>query len=248
MYYAIGDVHGHHDLLCLLYSKILTHHAENVGDDDFSIVLLGDLIDRGPDSRAVLEFAAALDPERHVVLPGNHELMCANALRAMEQEGPDAFEVGFWLSNGGDETLSSYCRGVRICDDISIEDAFDTFHEFHGELIDMLAYRRPTYHLDEERQLLFVHAGVLMNRRLQDHSREELLWTRNSAFLDDKNSKWIEPDLLVIHGHSPTTKPSVRHRRIGIDTGAYVSGVLTACGIESAASKPVFIQTRTNAD
>lgn len=116
MYYAIGDVHGHHDLLSALYSKILAHHTEKVGGDDFLIVLLGDLIDRGLDSRAVLEFAAALDTERHVVLPGNHELMGANALRAMEQEGPDAFEVGFWLTNGGDETLSSYCGGARICD------------------------------------------------------------------------------------------------------------------------------------
>lgn len=247
MYYAIGDVHGHYDLLCLLCSKILAHHEETVGDGDFSIVLLGDLIDRGPDSKKVLDFAASLDSDKHIVLPGNHELMCANALRTLQEEGPDAFEVRFWLSNGGDDTLSSYCDGARIGFDISIAEAFDAFDDHHGKLIDELVFRRQAYHLDEECQLLFVHAGVLMNLRLQDHTREDLLWTRNRAFLDDKKSKWVEQDILVVHGHTPSIEPSVRHHRIGIDTGAYFTGVLTACGIDNASSRPTFIQTGTNA-
>jgi serine/threonine protein phosphatase 1 len=195
--YAVGDIHGCHDLLVRLLDRI--HRDAERRGGAARMVFLGDYIDRGPDSRAVIATLMA-GPQRGgdewICLLGNHEDVMLAAPGA-----PDLNAV--WLREGGLTTLASY--GGVIPDDVRAWCA-----------------ARPVSFDDGER--LFVHAGVRPGVPLAGQSRRDLIWIRGE-FLDSD----ADHGRLIVHGHTPDLDgPTVRRNRINLDTGVYITGVLTA--------------------
>jgi len=218
--YAIGDIHGRLDLLDRLLDGI---ERDDAGRDPARtlIIFLGDLIDRGPDSRRVVEraMAVAQGPRPVRFLMGNHEEVF---LRAVEG---DLRALRLLLRIGGRETILSY--GVEAEDFRSLD---------FGPLATLLRQKVPAEHLSflsgfeesiEVGDYLFVHAGVRPGVSLGDQSASDMRWIRDD-FLRHRDSF----GKVVVHGHSITNDVDVRSNRIGIDTGAYASGRLTALGLE----------------
>ncbi len=216
--YAIGDVHGRSDLLGRLHLAIA---ADATGFDGRRLLIhLGDYVDRGPDSRGVLDMLAAGPPPgfEAVNLKGNHEDMMQRVL------GGDDRIATSWLLNGGDRTLQSY--GLA-CDaeDVDIErlrdGLFDMVPAAHLRFLRGLAisYRAGGY--------FFAHAGVHPRRPLDRQREADLMWIRDSFLRHKKNF-----GAVVVHGHSIAPRPQLRDNRIGVDTGAYDSGCLTCVVLE----------------
>ncbi len=219
--YAIGDIHGRADLLAELHAMIAADAAGRPAARR-KVVYLGDYVDRGPDSREVIQMLleSPLDGFEPVHLIGNHEDFL---LRFLEDDGAAAA----WLPNGGNATLASY--GV----DPWMQ------HPDDGATLDMQrAFRRrlPARHLAFLRELAlchragdyyFVHAGVRPGLPLDRQQRDDMLWIRD-LFLESK----ADHGAVVVHGHSIRRRPERRDNRIGVDTGAYASGRLTALALE----------------
>jgi serine/threonine protein phosphatase 1 len=220
--YAIGDVHGCLDLLDRLLSDIEADHRSRPEARGL-VVLLGDLIDRGPDSAGVIERVStlALDGFRVVTLAGNHEEVL---LRILHGEGA---QIAGWLKFGGMETLASYgldgSEIARMAPDQAqarIAAAIPQAHQsFLGQLGD--TFRFGDY--------LFVHAGIRPGVPLQSQSLHDLRWIRE-PFLSDRRDHGI----TVVHGHTIGQRVEEVGHRIGIDTGAYATGRLTALAIAGA--------------
>lgn len=215
-YYAIGDVHGELNKLDRLLDRV-REDAHRLSCA-YKIVFLGDLIDRGPDSRAVVERAiAATASGEAVALKGNHEELMLHAFDQRESIG-----IYWWAENGGDETILSYARANGFRDDF--RDAIDTDH---------ITWLRslPVLVRDEPRGLVFVHGGI-DPQKFPHCSDEVRMWTRSHKFFDP--GRWPQrPELdgiRVIHGHTPTPdfEPHINPRRINVDTGACFGGPLTA--------------------
>lgn len=217
--YAIGDVHGRLDLMDDLIARIRADDAARPKARTH-LIFLGDLIDRGPQSAAILERLSTRPPdfaECHFI-SGNHEEALIDSLR-----GTSAGREG-WLAYGGRETLQSYGIG-----DAAIEaGGFMLDQEMHSAI--------PTAHLDFVEgfhrsirlgDYLFVHAGIRPGVPLDRQLPEDLHWIRED-FLDDDSDHGV----VVVHGHTITEAPVFRTNRIGIDTGAYRTGVLTALALE----------------
>lgn len=225
VYYAIGDVHGEALRLAALHELILADIDR--ARRPACIVHLGDLIDRGPDSRACVALALALhgcasDQLRVVTLRGNHEQMLIDAFE--EADDDSIFE--HWMRNGGDVALGSYVarNGMK---DGAWRSAIDKAH---------LAFLRglPNLALDEERGLVFVHAGI--DPQAYPNCRDDFrIWTRSPRFF--RTETWPDREelegLTVIHGHTPTRDghPDIVPRRMNIDTGAVFGGPLTAVAL-----------------
>jgi serine/threonine protein phosphatase 1 len=222
--YAIGDVHGRYDLLKQMLARIVRDAATRAGDRLPMLILCGDYVDRGADSARVL---TALDWMRRDgrlqlrLIKGNHEAAFLSFLKD-PQDGEG------WLRFGGDATLRSY--GVTPPADFT-----DT-----PELIrarDDLLERMPAAHLRVLQGLemmvivgdyAFVHAGVRPGVPLAKQKPEDLLWIRG-PFLDQTGRF----EKRIVHGHSwIEAAPEIYDNRIGLDTGAYETGVLTAVRIE----------------
>lgn len=221
--YAIGDVHGRADLLAPLLDAVL---ADAARAEHAIVVGLGDYVDRGPDSRGVVELMldAARQPSITVRgLRGNHDQALVDFL-ADAEAGPS------WVRHGGGDTLASY--GVPPPADLDDMRAWrDTREAFaaalpaaHARFFEdlSLSYVCGDY--------LFVHAGVRPGVALSAQTARDLLWIRE-PFLT--GARPLEK--LVVHGHTPAPRVHSDHRRIGLDTGAHVSGVLSACRLEGAA-------------
>lgn len=219
-WYAIGDVHGCYDLLNRLI-RAIDRDDEERGVADTHLLFLGDYIDRGPNSRAVIELMMKLDlgNDRVVFLMGNHE----EVLRATAEGNRKA--AALFHKMGGRETLLSY--GVSAQD-------YD-YADVSG-IIDLVRAHIPQAHLDWLSKLrnlyavgdyLFVHAGVRPGVAIEEQDPADLRWIRKD-FLDHPASHGP----LVVHGHSVNRSVDERHNRIGIDTGAYATGCLTALGLE----------------
>ena len=218
--YAVGDVHGCHDQLERLLALIEADDSAR-GAAETQVVMLGDLVDRGPRSAEVVERFVSRPPAfaRFRFLMGNHEEAMLEALA--EHADPRA---GGWLRFGGRETLASY----RVPDSVL---------ELGGWLLaDALRQHIPPAHLEflagfedsvEIGGYLFVHAGVRPKVALDRQDKADLRWIR-SAFLDDES----DHGRMIVHGHSVFPEPVFRANRIGIDTGAYRTGRLTALGLE----------------
>ena len=230
--YAIGDVHGRADLLARMLDR-LEQEFRAVDAPAPILVFLGDFVDRGPDSRDVIDLLVTGRPEgfdRHF-LKGNHEAAMLAFL-----DDPVAGKA--WLNHGGLETLASY--GVRPlptqgCGPADLKRAGAALRERipieHRQLLEAL-----------ERYIVFgdycfVHAGVDPARKIEAQSDADLFWIRR-RFLDDNRALPFK----VVHGHTPVDAPHHDRRRIGLDTGAYFSGVLSAARFEN--DKVSFIQVR----
>lgn len=215
-YYAIGDVHGEIDKLDRLLDYI-REDARRSGAP-YRIMFLGDLVDRGPDSRGVVARAMALTAAGEALaIKGNHEELMLHAFDKRESVG-----IYWWAENGGDETILSYARANGFHDDF--RDAIDTDH---------IAWMRglPVMIRDEPRGLVFVHGGI-DPQKFPNCTDEVRMWTRSHKFFDP--GRWPDrPELegiLVVHGHTPTVdfQPHANPRRINVDTGACFGGPLTA--------------------
>ena len=215
--YAIGDLHGRADLLAELHRLIAIDVARR-RQSRRVVVYLGDYIDRGPESRQVLDLLLdqPLAGFEAAHLKGNHEDFM---LRFLAGET----EYGFgWLMNGAVETFESY--GIAASRFATVADLDD----LRRQLIERLPARQRAF-LDRlelmhvEGDYAFVHAGIRPGMALDRQRESDLLWIRD-AFLD-----WTgRHDKVVVHGHSISRAPEVRPNRIGIDTGAFGSDVLTS--------------------
>lgn len=222
--YAIGDIHGRADLLAELLSMIASD-ADTRGATRNCLIYLGDYVDRGTRSAEVIDLVLDNAPDGFevVTLKGNHEEMM---LRFLEGE----IALGrTWMLNGGDATLASY--GIEPPQWFDGDPIFARAQE-------ELCARLPARHREflgrlilthEAGDYFFVHAGVRPGVPLAEQLPEDLLWIRDE-FLDSNESFGRR----IVHGHSITPKPILRHNRIGIDTGAYASGTLTALLLDGA--------------
>jgi hypothetical protein len=185
-------------------------------------VFVGDYIDRGPNSRAVLDLLLRWREENEAVfIRGNHETFLPRFLA-------DSRTLEAWAQNGGLETLLSYGLRPTINPDR---------HE-QVRLADELARALPSDHLEFLESLdlsfscgdyLFVHAGIRPGVPIQKQTEDDLLWIRDE-FLDHERPF----ERFVVHGHTPVNAPDLRSNRINIDTGAFATGRLTCVAIESS--------------
>lgn len=221
--WAIGDVHGRLDLLEPLVEGILADAAEGPAGGT-EVVFLGDYVDRGPDSRGVLKYLARLRERPGVrwrFLKGNHE-------EAMLQFLEDPTFGPEWCRYGGGATLRSY--GLNEPQITHRPESWKTLsqdldHKVSPEERDFLE----TLELSAVAgDYFFAHAGARPGQTLENQLAHDLLWVRRS-FLDSDHvfAK------IVVHGHTPTSAVHSDHRRIGVDTKAYESGVLSALRLKS---------------
>jgi serine/threonine protein phosphatase 1 len=219
--YAIGDIHGRLDLLRQTHERILAD-ARTSSVSRKVVVYLGDYIDRGSESRGVIDLLLdqPLPGFQSVHLKGNHE----QALLDFLQDSAVAME---WFFYGGDATLASY-NVARPTPGGGPEALLKVQGDLRANL--------PARHLDFYRSLalshregdyLFVHAGVKPGVPLEAQREQDLMWIRDEFLSSD-----VDHGCVVVHGHSITPRPDVRKNRIGIDTGAYATGRLTCLRIE----------------
>lgn len=214
--YAVGDIHGMSEALAALRARIAAD-ARRHGAARNVLVTIGDYVDRGPHAFDVVE-QLIRDPlegfETHH-LKGNHE----DFLLRFLETGEDG---DLWLMNGGDATLRSYgidvdagmAFGADLRDLASrLRDAMPAEH---------LAFYRGLELLHREGDYVFAHAGVRPGVPMQRQDPADLMWIRD-GFLDSD----AELGAVVVHGHTITWEPEVRANRIGIDTGAFMTGRLT---------------------
>ncbi len=212
---VVGDIHGK----LKLFNRLLEAMKYGPGED--KLILIGDLVDRGEDSRGVVERAIELKkeaPDTVIVLKGNHEAMMLSALFQPESE-----QAELWLYNGGVETLHSY---------INPEGEFDVPEE-HWQFMESL----PTWYEDDH--AIYVHAALAEEDGKFIHPKDtpdspELYWSRNRHFFAEYKGK------TVVFGHTITgmlfgerERVWMRDSLIAVDTGAYLTGTLSAIELPS---------------
>jgi serine/threonine protein phosphatase 1 len=217
--YCIGDIHGRDDLLRDMAERVEAD-LKTRSFERAVTVFLGDYIDRGPDSKGVLErLASGKWPTPITALAGNHEEFLLSFL-------DNATFLAFWRSQGGLETLHSY--GVAIgpamagCGFEEVQGAFTAF--FPKQHRDFLEALKVSEAIGD---YFFCHAGVRPGVALDRQGRDDLLNIRE-PFLSSE----AEHGKLVVHGHTPAVAPEIRRNRIGIDTAAYATGRLTCLVLE----------------
>lgn len=222
--YAIGDVHGCIDQLDRLHAQIAADLRRRPVPEA-TLLYIGDLIDRGPDSAAVVERLLSPPPvpvRNLVCLLGNHEAMMLDLCAPK----PPRDGLERWLENGGSATLGSY--GIAA----------------HAPLAEVVA-NLPAAHLGFLRgcplrfiagDYLFVHAGIRPGVPLNEQNPLDLLWIREPFLSSEENFP-----LVVVHGHTPVPEPELQHNRICIDTGACFGGWLTCAVLED--DRIGFLQT-----
>jgi serine/threonine protein phosphatase 1 len=225
--YAIGDIHGHAAHLADLLDRLIADDMDPARD---TVVFLGDYIDRGPESRRVVEIVREhLDRYPHwVALTGNHEQMMLAAL----QQGPHYWNIfDRWWLQGGRETLLSY-------GDIPVDDDMLPYHV--GAIIprDVRDWMASLPTMYESERHIFVHGGLrpgVPPAMTTDHDR---IWIRE-PFLESDHD-WGK---VVVHGHTPILEPVIRPNRIGIDTilrGRYLTAV------ELSGEEPRFLRSSSS--
>lgn len=217
--YAVGDIHGRLDLLDRLLAMIESDDAARGGPDS-ELIFLGDLVDRGPHSRGVVDRLMALADRRPArFLMGNHEEVFLSAVAG------DLKALRFLIRIGGRETLLSY--GISENDYRTLD--FEGLMEAVQAAVPAahIAFLAAFEHWIEAGDYLFVHAGLRPGVLLEEQKPADLRWIRDD-FLKHRDSF----GKIVVHGHSITDDIDERGNRIGIDTGAFASGKLTAIGLE----------------
>ncbi len=221
--YCVGDIHGRVDLLQQVHGKIALDAATFEGVK--TLVYLGDYIDRGMHSRQVIDSLLENNfPDfGRVFLLGNHEQVLMQFLW-----GNDDAIAHEWFRFGGLSTLVSYgvkVRGIPTTKDLA---------GLRAELLEKL----PAAHVDFLERLVlkyelggyfFVHAGIRPKVKLPLQHPEDMLWIREEFLTSD-----VGHGKVIVHGHTVTDEPELRHNRIGLDTGAYITGRLTCAVFEGS--------------
>lgn len=220
--YAIGDIHGRNDLLQALLAQIDADDAAR-GAADTQIIFLGDLVDRGPESAAVIETAMALKASGRKVrfLAGNHEEVFVKACRER-----DTKTLRFFLKIGGDATLQSYPITRSEYIDLDLEQLAERLETLVPEA--HLAFLESFEDMVVIGDYAFVHAGIRPGVKLAEQKKSDLRWIREE-FVGQRG----DLEKVIIYGHTIYESVDERGSRIGIDTGAYDSGKLTAIGLEA---------------
>jgi serine/threonine protein phosphatase 1 len=229
--YAVGDIHGRLDLLEKMLGMIAADARTSGGAARRRLIFLGDYVDRGPESKGVVETLLTALPQGFDVhfLKGNHEAILLDFLG-------EPWRLDHWLLNGGEATMRSY--GVNTGQLALLRAPPEVWREAFASAL-------PETHLRFFKNLelsvsfgdfLFVHAGVRPGVPLQAQTEADLIWIR-SPFLDHAGSF----DKMIVHGHTPGQVPVMRPNRIGIDTGAVFTGRLTALRLQGGERK--FLQT-----
>jgi serine/threonine protein phosphatase 1 len=216
--YVVSDIHGLADRLATLHA-LIEEDAADYPVDRVTLVYLGDYVDRGPDSRRVIEMLLAPPPvagAEAVHLLGNHERLMLDAIAPPAGTSRDAIDeaLGLWLLNGGAETMDSY--GMR------------DGQRFHVPR-EHIAFLRGLKLSHAAGGYVFVHAGVLPGVPLDQQDGRNLVWIREPFLSSD-----ADHGATVVHGHTPirSGRIEVRPNRIGIDTAAVFGGPLTCLVLE----------------
>ena len=219
--YSIGDIHGRADLLQQLHKKIQKDAANYKGKKQ--LIYLGDYIDRGEDSKQVIDLLLEqpLQGFDKIYLRGNHEQSMLDFLKNAE--------VGqAWFQYGGLATLVSY--KVRVS---KIPTKKADFEDIQNQLIERVPYGHISFMEKTEvsyeaGNYYFVHAGIKPGTPLKYQQPEDQLW------ICDNFVSYTKPhEKIIIHGHTITDEPDARPNRIGIDTGAYITGKLSCLVLEN---------------
>ena len=218
--YAVGDVHGRVDLLDQLLDVLQRDNAAR-GPAQTSLVFLGDLIDRGPDSRSVVtRVRAGVDWARTITLMGNHEAVMLDVLDGRSET------LTQWLRFGGTETLESWGISRQAIQESTRDELIDTLRNtVAADERAWLGRLRTSLRIGD---YYFVHAGVRPDVPLDKQDDEDRLWIREE-FLESRKKHGA----MIVHGHSINRDVEDLPNRIGLDTGAYASGKLTAVGLEA---------------
>ncbi len=225
--YAVGDIHGRADLLAELNRQIREDAVDAPAEIQKTIIYLGDYVDRGLDSMGVIDFflTAPMDDFERVYLKGNHE---DTLLRFLEDPsiGPD------WFAIGGDATVLSY--GIRIPAGLTSAQYLEyTWKEFRARIPqDHLEFLWSLQLIYQTGDYVFVHAGIKPGVPLEQQDPEDLMWIRGE-FLDSRKNH----GKVVVHGHMLMSQPDIQSHRIGIDTGAYATNVLTCIVLEGVTQR-----------
>ena len=215
--YAIGDIHGCVDKLQRLLVRC-QQDADRAGTS-VAFVFLGDYIDRGENSRGVIETLMALQArmgDAAIFLMGNHEALCLDVI-------DHKAEAASWLLNNGDATLRSY--GAARPADLPA---------------DHVAWLRALKLSHDDGRRFYVHAGIDPQKPLDAQDAFDLIWIRE-PFLSDTR----DHGRLVVHGHTPVLsgQPELRSNRLNLDTGAVYGRALTAAVFADAQTAPIgFLQ------
>jgi serine/threonine protein phosphatase 1 len=227
----VGDVHGRLDLLDPLLDQIRADAARLAVERRPVLVFVGDYVDRGVASKGVIDRVIALKREDRFevcALKGNHE----EALLAFLE---DPYFGPTWSEQGGAQTLLSY--GVTAPMMRTDEEQWEKARQAFAAALpaDHLRFLQGLALMAVFGDYVFVHAGLRPGVALEAQSEHDLLWIRQE-FLN--SSRPFEK--IVVHGHTPAEEAFLGDNRIGIDTGAYATGVLTAVRLEGANQR--FIQ------
>lgn len=221
--YAVGDIHGRAELLKKLHNIIVADAGKRKDGKKNLVVYLGDYLDRGPYVKeALYEVISGLPKDDFHIehLRGNHEQLFLDFLKE-----PSA--LALWLNLGGQSTLMNY-RVKVPASGFSVERAEET----RKEILEIMPYNHLEF-INKSKiffrfgDYLFVHAGIRPGISLEKQSFEDLLWIR-----DDFLASHADHDLKIIHGHTICARVQEHPNRIGIDTGAYATGVLTCVVLE----------------
>jgi len=214
--YVVGDIHGCPDL----YRTLEEHIERDAKGDPVLVILVGDLIDRGPDSAAVISHLMGTAPEglQRLPLMGNHEEMFVEFL--------DAPRTNIrWLEHGGLETLGSYgVRDEHLAEfDLPEAELSEHFHALIPN--DHYAWvRNLPSAVHPGAQYFISHSGINPKKLLWEQTAHDLRWTRRMEFPPPIG-------ITVVHGHTPIETVETDQRYINVDTGAYGSGLLSALRI-----------------
>lgn len=224
--YAVGDIHGHLDKLQAVHGLIAEDRA-GCGDQNAPVVHIGDLVDRGPDVKGVIDHLidGQARGENWIILKGNHDRMMEMFLRDPPMVDTQLLVDYNWLHPriGGIETLASY--GVEVPEGIrtyqlhpKVRAAVPVAHqEFLRDL--------PSHH--QIADLFFAHAGIRPGVALDDQTEDDLIWIRKPFY-----ESMADHGALIIHGHTPVKDVTHYGNRVNIDTGAGHGKILSAVVIE----------------
>ncbi|MBZ9726001.1 metallophosphoesterase [Mesorhizobium sp. CO1-1-11] len=226
--YAIGDVHGRLDLLAAMHGQIEAEIARDLVAD-WRIIHLGDYVDRGPDSKGVIDFLieARERDQRNMMLAGNHDLGFLDFLETPDPEG-------LFIRFGGIQTAQSYGVTINNGSGIWFGKAESAMRKGHQALLAAV----PQSHIDFLRSLpfsvtsgdfFFCHAGIRPGIALEKQNIQDLIWIRD-VFHDHTG---LLPK-IVVHGHTPVPEAEVMANRVNVDTLAWQSGMLTALVVDGA--------------
>ncbi len=220
--YAIGDIHGCYELFHRLMAKIIAHwESSPLTMKRVDVLLLGDVIDRGPDSARCLNLLHGLTTTAHVrLLKGNHEDLLLKSLAG------NSIAQNIWLENGGSDFLASFGIEKPRPDEDSFDFGERLARGVPDRFIEMLEKAPLLFRAGD---YIFVHAGVKPGVALHKQADADLLFIRDEF---TQSSRWH--DAVVVHGHSIVDHVELHSNRIAVDTGAYHTGRLSCICLEGS--------------